>query len=81
MFTIHADCGAALYAQGVVGSPAPELVAGDLSPCYSRCSWGVILESPNCWPSKGCCEEHQSISIPCCSRRPPSSPNPYLIPL
>lgn len=63
--TVCADCGdtSALYAEGVVSSLASELVSWYLSPCYNRCPWGVISESPNCWPSKGYCEETQSVSI------------------
>lgn len=70
--TIHADGGDGftLYAQGIVSSPASEFVSWYLFPCYSRCPWGVILESPNCWSSKGYCEETGHINISAVPRGP-----------
>lgn len=76
--TIPADCGdaSALYAEGVMSNLASELVSWYLSPCYNRYPWGVISESPNCWPSKGYCEETQRVSIYFSSMsHPPSSPS------
>lgn len=80
--TIRADGGDGftLYAQGIVSSPASEFGSWYLFPRYSRCPWGVILESPNCWSSKGHCEETGRISISAVPRtRPlPHPPAPLL---